>query len=298
VKPVEIQAQWIEIETTTDNSGPVRLPMVQAMWRSRGVDAMPTTLFATIKGCPLGSAYVVDGDTAQAGRAAVLELIRRTNMESATNFVVVAPTPTTIAVEVLPGVVATFPATPRATLLETVIAHCAEPWVGDANAVRAILLDAAGAKSLPAPTPTTYTVAIPYTVTPEQLCDRFVNLIECNGMSVSWLTHDYAATVEASKAAHERAFAADKGLVCYGSNAFYALPDWRFAFTYDDPNGGNGEGARDGRRTVAWADVERGLLVMARNYSEHFTDWMADEGDEVTADVFIQCVLFSEVVYG
>lgn len=36
----------------------------------------------------------------------------------------------------------------KATLLETVVAQCAEPWIGDANSVRELLLRAAGAKSL------------------------------------------------------------------------------------------------------------------------------------------------------
>lgn len=42
---------------------------------------------------------------------------------------------------------------------------------------------------------------------------------------------------------------------------------------------------------------KRGLLIMATNYIEHFADFMGDNDDMNTADVFIQCALFGKVKY-
>jgi len=44
--------------------------------------------------------------------------------------------------------------------------------------------------------------------------------------------------------------------------------------------------------------IEKGLKVMAEKYPRHFGDWMAENDDAITGDVFLQCCLFGEVVYG
>ncbi len=46
------------------------------------------------------------------------------------------------------------------------------------------------------------------------------------------------------------------------------------------------------------ASIVRGLQVMAREYPDHFKDVLISNCDMVTADVFIQCALFGEIVYG
>lgn len=43
-----------------------------------------------------------------------------------------------------------------------------------------------------------------------------------------------------------------------------------------------------------WAAVD----VMSRKYYRHFRDMVAEQDDATTADVFIQCAIFGEVVYG
>lgn len=84
---MKIKTEWLQIQDATDSSGPVARPMVQAMWDEL---AMPADVAHTIKGCPCGSAYVVQGDREQAARLAVLSLLARTNAESGTTFEVVA----------------------------------------------------------------------------------------------------------------------------------------------------------------------------------------------------------------
>lgn len=44
--------------------------------------------------------------------------------------------------------------------------------------------------------------------------------------------------------------------------------------------------------------VLAGLRHMAIDNSRHFGDWMAENDDGDTADVFLQCCLFGKVVFG
>jgi hypothetical protein len=49
---------------------------------------------------------------------------------------------------------------------------------------------------------------------------------------------------------------------------------------------------------VTGDDVAKGLVVMARSFSRHFGDLMNEEDDNTTSDVFLQCVVFKDVIYG
>lgn len=44
--------------------------------------------------------------------------------------------------------------------------------------------------------------------------------------------------------------------------------------------------------------IDRGLSVMADKYPKHMKDLIEDNMDADTGDVFLQCCLFGEVVYG
>jgi len=44
--------------------------------------------------------------------------------------------------------------------------------------------------------------------------------------------------------------------------------------------------------------IQRGVKIMAEKYPRHFGDWIAENDDATTGDVFLQCCLFGEVVYG
>ena len=46
------------------------------------------------------------------------------------------------------------------------------------------------------------------------------------------------------------------------------------------------------------AAIERGLGVMANKYPRHWRSIVEDNQDAMTADVFVQCCLFGEIVYG
>lgn len=52
------------------------------------------------------------------------------------------------------------------------------------------------------------------------------------------------------------------------------------------------------RHTLRPSDFAKGLHIMATKHPKHFGDFMAENEDIFTADVFLQCVALQEVIYG
>lgn len=46
------------------------------------------------------------------------------------------------------------------------------------------------------------------------------------------------------------------------------------------------------------AAVEKGLQIMANQEKRHFADFISGNYDGTTADVFLQCCIFGDVIYG
>lgn len=44
--------------------------------------------------------------------------------------------------------------------------------------------------------------------------------------------------------------------------------------------------------------IEKGLWIMAEKYPNHFSDFISENDDATTGDVFLQCCLYGEVVFG
>lgn len=44
--------------------------------------------------------------------------------------------------------------------------------------------------------------------------------------------------------------------------------------------------------------IERGIRIMSKKYPWHFENFIKDEADAETGDVFLQCCLFGDIVYG
>ena len=44
--------------------------------------------------------------------------------------------------------------------------------------------------------------------------------------------------------------------------------------------------------------IRKGIAVMIKDYPTHFGDFMADNADAITGDVFVQCCIFGDVKYG
>lgn len=52
------------------------------------------------------------------------------------------------------------------------------------------------------------------------------------------------------------------------------------------------------KHTLDLGAIRRGLRVMAEKFPRHFGDWLAENDDATTGDVFIQCCLLGDIVYG
>jgi len=44
--------------------------------------------------------------------------------------------------------------------------------------------------------------------------------------------------------------------------------------------------------------MEKGLKIMSEMYPEHMADFMEENEDAETGDVFLQCCLFGEIIFG
>lgn len=57
---------------------------------------------------------------------------------------------------------------------------------------------------------------------------------------------------------------------------------------------------REGERRIVCrtADLKKGLEIMAEKYPRHFADFLSEQGDATTDDVYFQCVVFGEAIYG
>lgn len=50
--------------------------------------------------------------------------------------------------------------------------------------------------------------------------------------------------------------------------------------------------------TLDLEGIKRGLQVMADKFPKHFADFLSDNGDDITGDVFLQCALLGDIIYG
>lgn len=86
------------------------------------------------------------------------------------------------------------------------------------------------------------------------------------------------------------------------------LPDeyWHWAQLIPLAEGGSlvvGDKSDQGNKTrykgtLNRETIEKGFQVMAEKYPKHFGNFMAEEEDGDTGDVFLQCCLFGELIFG
>lgn len=61
---------------------------------------------------------------------------------------------------------------------------------------------------------------------------------------------------------------------------------------------GDREDPKDPPKRLDLPAIQRGIQVMAEKYPKHFGDFMNENDDATTGDVFLQCCLFGQLVYG
>lgn len=117
--------------------------------------------------------------------------------------------------------------------------------------------------------------------------DKIVNAIigAFEGGSAYWLREaDYIYTPEGVT-----------GKPAYAETDFWAKGG-KMKLSYDNPDSpGDSEKAS---KEIGLLEIREGLRSMAAESLSHFNDLLNENDDAITHDVFIQHVLFSEVVYG
>ena len=84
------------------------------------------------------------------------------------------------------------------------------------------------------------------------------------------------------------------------------LAGWDFNVVYPHCHyalfAGGKYGVRDAEEDINYTldldKIKSGLKIMAEKYPRHFGNWLSEDDDAITGDVFLQCCLFGEVKYG
>ena len=58
------------------------------------------------------------------------------------------------------------------------------------------------------------------------------------------------------------------------------------------------EGEKKIQKTLNRKSIAKGLQIMSEKYPSHFGDILADNSDAETADIFLQCCIFGDAIYG
>lgn len=135
-------------------------------------------------------------------------------------------------------------------------------------------------------TPTPITVKAEIEVPLERIVNCIIGAIE--GGSNYWLNSFVAHKDSADLRA--RLKAVDK--IWYAEEQFWT-EGGKADLEFDKP-----DDKSDGTATVTLTALTNGLTIMANTAPRHFADLMSENDDAITHDVFIQCVLFGEIVFG
>jgi hypothetical protein len=117
-----------------------------------------------------------------------------------------------------------------------------------------------------------------------RVCDLFTTGIE--GGCSPWLGKlKYHKTPEAQYENYQK----------YGQPAFWE-GDFVFTLHFDGPE--DEEGSFASIKAITPAEARKALQLMASEYPSHFGDFMQENEDAETGDVFLQMLCLGEVIYG
>lgn len=132
--------------------------------------------------------------------------------------------------------------------------------------------------------PDVSSIAFSATVGWDKIVNAIIGAIE--GASGYWMReYNYLSTPEG--------FDTEKNNPRYASEEFWQKGGL-LTVTYDNPN----EGEESLSRHISESVIRSGLRTMAEKDPGHFGDLLSENDDAITHDVFIQHVVFGEVIYG
>lgn len=132
------------------------------------------------------------------------------------------------------------------------------------------------------------TYIVSQTVSSKDIADLIVTAFE--GGSAYWCQSAYLTKVPDYTPEPDQV-----NVVQYSHHQVYD-GDFLFKVGFDDPEGEEGEGK--GRKDIGPAELQAGLNIFATKYPERFGNWLKENYDAEDADVFWQCVVLGDIVYG
>lgn len=127
-------------------------------------------------------------------------------------------------------------------------------------------------------------VAIDYEFSNQQLADLFTTAFEINPY-----VNDYLHRVKLLHRGHY--IGTSKDVPFYADANLYG--DYNFLVIVSHPE------TNDEMKVVITPQlVSRGLQIMASTNAKHFYDFVSGDFDAITADVFLQCVVYGTVIFG
>jgi hypothetical protein len=152
--------------------------------------------------------------------------------------------------------------------------------------------------------PDVFIIATKVEIPAERIADLFVNAIECNHMTRSWCggIRFRHAVIEGQRIDDDDWEGFEANTVWYNDARLWASSDFAVDVyeIEDEAEYFNLKKSEDNlkRHRVTRAELDAGLKLMAEKHARHFGDFMAENDDAITADVFLQLVTLKDVVYG
>lgn len=136
------------------------------------------------------------------------------------------------------------------------------------------------------------TAVIEIAINWDHVANALVSVVE-GGYSPWFGRLDEDKTDETSVRLRAELIAAGK---IWWSEGVYYDQGGKLVLQYDDPEAE--EGTFTARSIVGQDEFKAGFAFMATKAPRHFGDMIAENGDAITDDVFVQMVLLGEIVYG
>lgn len=133
------------------------------------------------------------------------------------------------------------------------------------------------------------TMLVPTPVDWQRVADALVGAIE--GGSTYWLNACHASLDDNSRTLKRAIQLADN---IWYAEASYWRDGGRALVKYDNPE----TGPSIAEKEIGKAELLLGLRAMAEKSPRHFADLVNENDDATTHDVFIQYVLFGDIIYG
>lgn len=134
-------------------------------------------------------------------------------------------------------------------------------------------------------------ILVPLEIDYEKVANAFIGVIE--GGYSPWL-HSFHPAPDDMSQTLKRGIQLLDGI--WYATAAYWRDGGAAVLRYDKAD--EDEGAGGGEITLSKAEITLGLGAMATKAPRHFADLMSENDDAITHDVFAQCCIFGDIIYG